>query len=220
MRRRSPRPSGRSAIAEPVDPAQGLTPLARLALAYAPAGARDRWLTLLALDARLAGVIRTAREPMLAQLKLAWWRERLAADPAVWPKGEPLLARLAGWADPAALAPLVDAWEALLTEPPVDAAAFAAGRAAALAALARELGADPAMVGPFARDWALADLALEWELAAAAPVTPVAGSLPRAMRPLAVLAGVTRRAAARGGAGALYTPGAWLAAVRIGLFGR
>jgi len=197
-----------------------LTPLARLALAYAPAGARDRWLTLLALDARLAGVVRTAREPMLAQIKLAWWRERLAGDPAGWPKGEPLLARLAGWADPAGLAPLVDGWEALLAEPPVDAATFAAGRATALTVLARELGSDPALVEPFAHDWALADLALESEASAIAPVPPASGSLPRTLRPLAVLAGVTRRAAARGGAPALYPPGAWLTAVRIGLFGR
>jgi phytoene synthase len=32
----------------------------RLAVAYAPASTRDRWLTLLALDIRLAGVVRSA----------------------------------------------------------------------------------------------------------------------------------------------------------------
>lgn len=217
---RSSPPSGRSAIAEPstaADLAEGLSPLARLALAYAPAGAREHWLTLLALDARLEKIVRTAREPMLAQLKLAWWRDRLSADPAGWPKGEPLLARLAGWSDPVALVALVDGWEELLGEPPVDAAAFAAGRAAAATALARELGADGVGVEPVARAWALADLVLAGE--GIIPEVPPRG-LPRAMRPLAVLAGVTLRAARKGSGDALYTPGAWLRAVRIGLFGR
>jgi len=215
--------SGRSAIAEPntaADLAEGLSPLARLALAYAPASAREHWLTLLALDARLEKIVRTAREPMLAQLKLAWWRDRLSADPAGWPKGEPLLARLAGWSDPAALVALValvDGWEELLGEPPVDAAAFAAGRAAAATALARELGADGVGVGPASRAWAFADLVLAGE--GLTPEVPPRG-LPRAMRPLAVLAGVTLGAARKGRADALYTPGAWLTAVRIGLFGR
>ncbi|MFC3174305.1 hypothetical protein ACFOD9_08580 [Novosphingobium bradum] len=225
----SPGPSGRSAIAEDAegtgDPAAALDPLARLALAYAPPRARDGWLTLLALDARLAGVVRTAREPILAQLKLAWWRDRLAADPAGWPRGEPLLARLAGWRDPAGLVPLVDGWEALLGEPPLDKAAFARfaeGRAAALAGLARHLGSAEHGIAGMAREWSLAQLALD-------PAHGAAGRLPgdgplapidRAMRPLAVLAGVTLRAARRGDAARLYSPGAWFAAVRLGLLGR
>jgi phytoene synthase len=49
------------------------------------------------LDVRLAGVVRGAREPMLGQLKLAWWRDRLGGDPESWPKGEPLLASLKAW---------------------------------------------------------------------------------------------------------------------------
>ena len=51
-----------------------LAPMHRLALAYAPAEARPAWAGLLALDARLAGVVRAAREPVLGQLRLAWWR--------------------------------------------------------------------------------------------------------------------------------------------------
>jgi hypothetical protein len=90
-------------------------------------------------------VVRTAREPMLAQLKLAWWRDRLAADPAVWPKGEPLLARLAQWREPAGLGALVDGWESLLGEPPLGAgelAAFSEGRAAGRAGCAARRGGE------------------------------------------------------------------------------
>jgi len=51
-----------------------LGPLNRLALAYAPQSTRLPLLALLALDMRLAGIVRNSREPMLAQLRLAWWR--------------------------------------------------------------------------------------------------------------------------------------------------
>jgi len=49
----------------------------RLALAYAPAKARLQTLALFALDTRLAGLLRNSSEPMLAQLRLSWWRETL-----------------------------------------------------------------------------------------------------------------------------------------------
>lgn len=167
---------------------------------------------------------------MLGQLKLAWWRDRLAADPASWPKGEPLLARLAPWSDVSGLAPLVDGWEALLEEPPLEQqaiAAFGQGRGAALEVLAGRLGHSGAGAGEAGHRWALADLALNTGnpheqqaardlLAASAP----APALPRALRPLAVLRGVTERALTRGGAQALHRPGAFFAAVRLGLIGR
>ena len=61
----------------------GLTPLHRLALAYAPAASRGAWLGFLALDMRLAAIVRAAREPMIGQIKLAWWRERLRGRDSV-----------------------------------------------------------------------------------------------------------------------------------------
>jgi phytoene synthase len=230
MPTRSPRRSGRSAIADEADIAGALSPLARLALAYAPAAARDDWLTLLALDERLGGVVRTAREPMLAQLKLAWWRDRLSADPGGWPKGEPLLARLAGWREPAGLLPLIDGWEALLAEPPLDAVAldaFAGGRAGALSGFARQLGAGEASAEPWVRSWSLAEVGLYRSAGEAGVIGALLAAQPqpaeplvRALRPLVVLERVTRRALDRGGAEALYRPGAWFAAVRAGLLGR
>jgi len=167
-------------------------------------------------------VVRTAREPILAQLKLAWWRDRLSADPAGWPKGEPLLARLSGWTDPAGLVPLVDGWEGLLAEDPAAPAmseAFAGGRAAAMEALAARLGCSGGAAAEAARQWALADLALDgFTPLEGAPRGPVS-ALARAMRPLAVLAGVSLRAVGKGGAAALYRPAAYFTAIRIGLLG-
>ena len=69
----------------------------RLALSYAPRASRNAFAGLLALDTRFAGIVRHAREPMLAQMRLAWWRDVLAKPAAEWPTGEPLLALLAEW---------------------------------------------------------------------------------------------------------------------------
>jgi phytoene synthase len=73
---------------------------------------------LWALAERLTGLLRDAREPLIGQIKLAWWRDMmamLASDPAALPKGEPLLAELqATWAGQGGLDMLVDAAEAML----------------------------------------------------------------------------------------------------------
>lgn len=207
-----------------------LPPLARLALAYAPSGARPDWLTFLTLDARLAGVVRQAREPILAQMRLAWWRDRFTADPAGWPGGEPLLRDLSGWGQHVrALGALVDGWEGLLGEAPLDEAvleSFAAGRVAALAALMGQLGTPDPGAAALARRWALADLALHLgnpaERAGAVRLldrAPAGRTSSRALRPLAVLAGLSERAVRRGANEALDGPRALLVAIRLGIFG-
>ena len=165
---------------------------------------------------------------MLGQLRLAWWRDRLAEDPAGWPHGEPLLARLRDWGTGArGLAGLVDGWEALLGDPPLAADSlgeFAAGRVAGIAALASQLGSAAQASTAAAQAWALADLALHLSdpaerqvardlLAKAAPTR-----VDRAMRPLAVLAGLNIRAVRQGGGDPLGGPGALFAAIRLGMF--
>jgi phytoene synthase len=194
-----------------------LTPPQRLALAYAPAAARADWETLLLLDARLASVVRGAREAVLAQIRLAWWRERLGEDPAGWPKGEPLLARLAGWgAAVAGLVALVDGWEVLLGEDGLDVQAFADGRAGGVAALARHLGVEMSGAADnAARGWALADLAAH--LGDAGERAAVLGALAgvgggrvaRALRPVAVLRAASGEAGLR----------TMAAAMLVGIFG-
>jgi len=176
----------------------------RLAVAYAPVATRERWLTMLALDVRLAGVVRGAREPILAQMRLAWWRDRLRDSADKWPRGEPLLAALSCWdGGHGALMGLVDGWEALLGEAPLPVEAFETwidGRVAACAALGE--GADS-----MARGWALGDLAAHLgdaqEQPAVADLIKAHGwravRLPRKMRPLVVLHGLAARTKGRQG---------------------
>ena len=73
---------------------------------------------LWALAGRLTKLLQDAREPLIGQIKLAWWRDMmamLASDPEALPKGEPLLAELqASWAGQRGLDTLVDAAETML----------------------------------------------------------------------------------------------------------
>lgn len=202
----------------------------RLALAYAPSPSRPSTLALLALDARLAQIVRGRREPLAAQLRLAWWREMLERPAAHWPTGEPLLEALRGWREPAALAALPSGWEALLAEEltPSAIAEFVDARGLAFAALARELGAEaPAQAAAAARIWALADLAANLSAGAerqlALDHARSLGSpprLPRSLRPLAVLAALGAAALARGGGELLAGPNRMLLVLRVGLAGR
>ena len=190
----------------------------RLALSYATGAAHVPFLALLALDAKLGSIVMGAREPVLAQIKLAWWRERLAAPPDQRPSGQPLLAALACWAgQDAALIALIDGWEAMLSEAP-DATALAAARGAAMRALGLLLGeeahADPA--DRAGRVWSHADVGSAPE--ADRDLAPAL--LPRSLRPLAVLAGLARRSIRLGQRGLIERPSDMLVAIRLGLLGR
>lgn len=207
-----------------------LPPPQRLALAYASARSRPATLALLALDARLAAILRGRREPMVAQLRLAWWRDTLASPPPEWPSGEPLLEALRPWREPSALCRLVDGWEALLAEAlsPAVIAEFADGRGQAFAALARELGArSPEDAAEAARVWAVGDLAANISASAERSLAveygrglPPPPRLPASLRPLAVLAGLSAVALAGGGRPLLAGPRSALLALRIGFTGR
>ncbi|MEY4237510.1 MAG: hypothetical protein RL339_111 [Pseudomonadota bacterium] len=190
-----------------------LSPDLRLALAYAPAAHRPIQLAAFALDAKLAGVVGTAREVLLAQIKLAWWRERLAAEPAQRPQGEPLLAALAGWRGPVdPLLALIDGWEAMLDPDEPNPLALAEARAALGRGLAvqADLPEAAAAAGAALHGWSLAVHGAGSELPALA--------LPRSLRALAVLYGLARRR--KGEMPLLDGPMALAAAIRIGMVGR
>jgi 15-cis-phytoene synthase len=209
---------------------ESLGPINRLALSYAPASSRVQLLGFLALDARLAGIVRNSREPMLAQLRLAWWREQLSGEASRWPEGEPLLVALRSWENRhGALLPLVDGWEAMTGDAPLAQEAFlqlADGRASAFAALVGPAFADEGK--RLGRNWALADMsgrltnpeerATVATLAKAQDWRP--GRLPRALRPLVVLHGLAARSLRAGANGVRVSPFSLLAAVRLGLLGR
>ncbi len=183
-------------------------PPARLALAYALAADRQLWSAYFALEARLADAGRRTSQPMMAQLRLAWWRDRLNAPASDWPTGEPLLAALAPWdGERGALVGLVDGWEALLVEDDAG-QSLAEARVLAMLALARLLKVDAApAIEAAARNWL-------------APGTDTRNrSLPRPMRPLAVLRMLALREAARRG-GSTQPLGDALALLRLALTGR
>lgn len=210
-------------------------PLAgRLALSYAPAASRQAVLALFALDTRLAGLIRNSTEPMLAQLRLSWWRETLRRDKREWPEGEPMLAALRSWGGAHSdLEALVDGWEALTMPPPLTEAALvqlAKGRGAAFAALAQAVGrADEApRATALGEGWALADLSMrlsrseERDAARSLAMARKSPSLrvSRALRPLAVLFALADRRMRKGDNAAAHSPAALMLAMRVGLLGR
>jgi phytoene synthase len=203
-----------------------LPPVLALSLAWQPLASRPALAALFALDTALAAAMARAREPLLAQVRLAWWRDRLNEGPSAWQGSDPALCALAdGWKSGTnVLVGLVDGWEELLGEAPLDPLAFdrfAAARGAALATIAGDPAA--AIEG---RRWAHADLAARVthpdERAAARALgagLPPPARLARAMRGIAVLGALCGYALAKDqepGAGR----GAALLALRVGSLGR
>jgi phytoene synthase len=175
-------PGKPSEVPEMLDPAQ------RLALAYAPAAARDAWLALFLFDQRLAETARPGREPLMIQLRLSWWRDRLGEQSVAWPVSEPVLGQLKAWREQhGPLVKLVDGWEALVIAED-GGAELAQARAEALEALARLLGVEDLS--------STKEAARQFVDPQTAPTTVRA--IPREMRPLAVLRAMARREA-RGG---------------------
>ncbi len=138
-----------------------------LAVVYAPPDVRAGLAALFALDERLGQIVTTTIEPMIGLMRLAWWREALAALTPVSAPAEPLLKMLARQAvacgvSGAMLAEIEDGWAALIDGEP-DAEAIARhGRERGgklFAAAARLLGVDDPRLRQAGEAWALADLA-------------------------------------------------------------
>ncbi|MET3435924.1 squalene/phytoene synthase family protein [Sphingomonas sp. 1185] len=138
-----------------------------LAVGYAPASARDGFAALLDLDHQLASILQSTTDPMIGQMRLTWWYEaleKLDREPA---PAHPVLQRLAATVLPggvrgADLAPMIEAWEALLDDgEPLDderVALHASARGGLLfASIGRLLGGEG--WEPLGIAWAKADLA-------------------------------------------------------------
>lgn len=207
----------------------------RVALAWASRSTRPMLEPLFSLDERLGRIVVSAREPMLAQMRLAWWRDRLGEARGLRPKGDPVLDAIGHhWqGEEAALIALVDGWEELLGEAPLSEGAFerfARGKAEGFAACARLAGAaghaEPARQA--GRLYALGDClprlsdpverARLQALAAANPGH--ADSMPRFLRPLAILGGLGARVLRRGEGPLFGDRGSALLATRLGILGR
>lgn len=166
-----------------------------LACLYAPAGARPGLIALMALDCELAQLVVTTTEPMLGEIRLAWWRERLEGLDRGEVPAQPLLAALAAHALPvisgAALAGLEDRWLDMLGHDGVT-DAHVAGGGTLFGLAARLLGGDPAAAGALGRAWVLGE--------------GVSGRVPGPLRPLAGLAALAERDAVRARAGQPVEP--------------
>ena len=191
----------------------------RLALSYAPAAARPAAMALLRLDDRLSRIVAGASEPLIAQIKLAWWRDQFAKPPPDWPRGEPLLAELRACGfEGSDLGALVDGWEAAglaetVQDADVDSLADGRARAWSASALAPLSQGSRDAVAHAAHAWTAGECERH-----AAPET-TAAPLPRSHRSLAVLAALGRRASQRRQP-MLDGPAALALAMRVGIFGR
>ena len=213
------------------DPTLEFTLIQRLALAYAPASGRAALELLLAFDRRLAEIVRSSREPVLAQLRLAWWREQLLMTDPAPAASDPLILSLRAWpGSRVALAGLANGWEGMTGPAPLPASAFivlAEARASAFAYLIKGQPAESEALR-MGRNWALADIAAhlsdprERELVRALADRQDwrQARLPRALRPLAVLHGLAARASWGDNPQSELTFGRFVAAMRIGLLGR
>lgn len=208
----------------------------RIAVGYCPSEIRPRFANALALDYRLSQIVVRTSEPMLGQMRLAWWRDMLGQAPATRPKGDAVLDAISHiWGDETApLISLVDGWEHILVQPPLpqDAAhAFAQGR---IDALLHAIG--PALqsacvqaVRDAAGIWALADLAAKVSDPGERTMLVQLGlamaqhqrdRLPPSARGLAVLRALGLRGLKAGGAPLMEGRSAALIAFRAAIIGR
>ncbi len=192
-------------------------------------------MAALALDHRLAQLVQRTSEPVLGQMRLAWWRETLGQPAEDRPRGDAVLDTIAQHWDVACqpLIGLVDGWEQLLDDAPLgegEALAFAHGRAGALlAALGyRATMADFAAADAAAQVWALADLAAKVSdpdertmlITMGTDAANQRASLSARGRALAVLRALGARALAVGGQPLMTGRTAALAALRAAIFRR
>lgn len=171
-----------------------LAPPARLAIAYAPSDVRSAFALLLQIDNRFAEILRNAREPMIAQIKMAWWREAFASAADARPKGEPLLQALneAGDRIPLrALEALASAWEKLLGSEKFSQEAIdvhAELRAEAIFLTYAGWVGSVQDVRPIGRSWALEALRMAFpERVAGCNMLHAPLPKARALRPLSIL---------------------------------
>ena len=206
-----------------------------IALGYMGRELRAPFAALLAFDQRLGRIVAHTSEPMLGQMRLAWWRDMLGTPVEERPRGDVVLEALsAHWTShEAALVRMVDGWEYLLGEPPLESASvesFISGRIAPFIALGGLKGTpvDTDHVASHIRSWALADLLYRTGdpnerdaiLSISNRLAKPADRLPAPLRGIAVLGALGLRAIAQGGSPLMEGRGAALTALRAGLIGR
>lgn len=191
-----------------------LDPERTLALAYVPRTRRAAVEALWRLDAALSAVLTAGREPIISQIRLAWWREALEKLDTVPPPAEPVLRALAASVLPTGirgseLAGMEAGWAALLSPDPLtpaDLDLYASARGGLLFRYTARLLGEPLPATGIeggGATWALVDLArhsASGEEAGAAVAAALAWDSfrwPTRLRPLGMLAALARRDAER-----------------------
>ncbi len=128
-----------------------------LSVLYAPEGVRPALFALHGLDLELGAVVAGTTEPMIGEIRLAWWREALLGLDAGVVPAQPLLAVLADAVVPmgvsgAELADLEDRWVGLIGSDDVPEAHIAGG-GLLFALMARVLGGDEALARRMGAVW-------------------------------------------------------------------
>ena len=187
-----------------------LDPDRTLALAYVPASRRASVEALWRLAAALASVLSTGREPLISQIRLAWWREALEKLDTARPPDEPVLQGIAAHVLPAGIAgaelsAMESGWAVLLSPDPLAAAdldLYASARGGLLFRYTARLLGEP-LPAPEVEEcgaaWALVDLArhsaseADSDAALAAARAPAPYRWPSRLRPLGMLAALAGR---------------------------
>lgn len=205
-----------------------------LALAYTPQKVFAPLRILFEFDHRLSRIVGKTTEPMLGQMRLAWWREELGKSVAQRPTGDAVLDGLGEYwiGNESSLTAMVDAWEVFVTAESLSipkAKAFAEGRSKPFEALVTARNADEAAaVANAAARYAIADAAVRLSNDTERDLFIRCGldrsgpdvRLPRELRGLAVLEALALRSLKRGGRPLMEGRAASLTALRAGIFGR
>jgi phytoene synthase len=213
---------------------ENLPPELELTLAHTGAPYRDALRIFFDFDRRLGRIVAGTNEPMLGQMRLAWWRDTLSRAVEDRPSGDAVLDAIGRhWrGHEAALIGLVDGWEHLLGEPPLkddDARKFAAGRSAAMRAVFKGNEAlwDGCCANEAARQWALADLAVNVSLEEEREMLIGIGleksdrsTMPSPLKGIAVLGALAVRSLENGARPLMEGRAASLVALRAAFFGR
>jgi phytoene synthase len=180
-----------------------LDPDRQLALAYVPAATRPAVEALWRLDASLAAILATGTQPLISQMRLAWWREALERLDHAPPPAEPVLQALATYVLPAVsgaeLSAMEEGWLVLLSDAPLtgeELDRYAVARGGLLFSFsARLLGDSGFPVGQAGALWALADLARHSRRVdeIKSPPPRLKMRWPKRLRPLGMLAMLAKR---------------------------
>ena len=206
-----------------------------LALSYVPAARRPAVEALWRLDAGLGGALGGGREPLISQIKLAWWREALERLDVAPAPAEPVLQAVAAHVLPLGvsgteLARMEEGWTLLLSPEPLTAdelELYAKARGGLLFRYTASLlgFVDPVPSGGEA--WALIDLARhsanpdDADVAvAAARAAGMGHRWPPRLRPLGMLAALAIRDSERAGWEEQGSPARMLRMLRHRITGR